>query len=304
MISKIRKKNAMITVRIKGGLGNQLFQYAAGYALSKRLEQPLALDNSFFPCQTLRGYKLGSLNITCKSITEQDDTIFRKCLKNRYVNKAVRKLHKTLIPCGGNTIYLIENGVGIIPEYYMDFEKNVYLDGYFQSQQYFLNYRKELIEQFTPGYEPDQKYIQWLRKIQDCNSVAVHVRRGDFLKAQNDSNPRHYLLGEYYYKQALRIMGERVKNPQFYWFSDDIDWVKRNFNELDESNFISLKTKNADIDEMMLMKNCQHIIAANSTFSWWSAWLNENENAIKMVPGKPYGIPEMIPEDWIKIPVE
>jgi len=143
-----------------------------------------------------------------------------------------------------------------------------------------------------------------LKEIIDSNSVAVHVRRGDFLKAQYNRNPRHYLLGEAYYKNSLRFINSRLNNPQFFWFSDDIEWVKNTFGTHDNFHFVSMHTENPDIDEMMLMKNCKHIIAANSTFSWWAAWLNENPNAVVTVPGKRYGNERMIPDRWIKIPVE
>ena len=90
----------------------------------------------------------------------------------------------------------------------------------------------------------------------------------------------------------------------FFWFSDDIDWVKQNFGERENFRFVSLHTKHADIDEMMLMKNCKHIIAANSTFSWWASWLNEHKDALHICPAKRYGNLHMIPENWIKIGVE
>lgn len=124
------------------------------------------------------------------------------------------------------------------------------------------------------------------------------------MSAQNDPNPNHYLLGEQYYHNALKYVTEHLENPVFFWFSDDIDWVKKNFGEKGNFRFVSLHTKHADIDEMMLMKNCKHIIAANSTFSWWASWLNEHEDAMHICPAKRYGNLYMIPDGWIKIAVE
>lgn len=293
----------MVIISVKGGLGNQLFQYAAGYALSKRLGQELIIDNSFFSHQTLRGYKLGDLNVDAKQ-TKFGETARLCLLKNKYIQALRRKLHRTVGYCGNNMTYLLETKSAIIDEFFRDFSGDVYVDGYFQSEQYFKDYRDDLIRQFNPAYKAEQEYLDTLERIQACNAVAVHVRRGDFLKAQNDPNPRHYLLGEQYYHNALRYMTEHVDLPVFFWFSDDIEWVKKNFGEAKNFCFISLKTKQGDIDEMMLMKNCNHIIAANSTFSWWAAWLNENENSIRTVPAKRYGNIEMIPESWIKIAVE
>lgn len=293
----------MITVRAKGGLGNQLFQYATGYALAKRLRQEVSIDISFFPKQTLRGYKLDKLKIDRSSIDEAQLTKI-KILKNKYINKILRQLNKSVIYVGKNSLYLLECKSDLVKAFPEIKAKSIYLDGYYQSEQYFKEYKKDLIKQFTPNYSSEIEYESVLAEIEGCEAVAVHVRRGDFLNAQNDHNPNHYLLGEQYYHNALRYVEEHLENPTFFWFSDDIDWVKRNFGEKENFRFISLHTKHADIDEMMLMKNCKHIIAANSTFSWWASWLNEHENMMHICPAKRYGNLYMIPDEWIKIEVE
>lgn len=293
----------MVIIRIKGGLGNQLFQYAAGYSLAKRLNQKVELDSSFFPQQSLRGFKLESLNVSFRDITEFQNSLVM-VYREKYLNKLLRKINIRVLPCGKQTSYLLETKSDIVPEFF-DMEcSNIYLDGYYQSEQYFKEYKKDLIKQFTPNYSSEIEYESVLAEIEGCEAVAVHVRRGDFLNAQNDHNPNHYLLGEQYYHNALRYVEEHLENPTFFWFSDDIDWVKRNFGEKENFRFISLHTKHADIDEMMLMKNCKHIIAANSTFSWWASWLNEHENMMHICPAKRYGNLYMIPDEWIKIEVE
>ena len=292
----------MVTIRIKGGLGNQLFQYAAAYSLAKKLNQKLELDNSFFPQQSLRGFKLGQLNIACADIAGAQ-ALLLELYKNKYLNKILRKANIRVLPCGGGRKYLLETRSDIVPEFFDINQANIYIDGYYQSAEYFGLYRNDLIKQFTPNYPSEQEYEDVLSKVVGCESVAIHVRRGDFLSAQNDPNPNHYLLGEQYYHNALRYVNDHIKNPMFFWFSDDIDWVKKNFGEKENFQFVSLHTKHADIDEMMLMKNCRHIIAANSTFSWWASWLNEKENALHICPAKRYGNLHMIPENWIKIEV-
>lgn len=293
----------VVTIRIKGGLGNQLFQYAAAYSLAKRLNQKLELDSSFFPQQTLRGFKLGQMNILCTNIAGVQSSIV-ELYKSKYLNKVLRKVNIRVLPCGGGKKYLLEARSDIVPEFFSISQANIYMDGYYQSEEYFSSYKKELIKQFTPNYPSEQEYENVLSKIINCESVAVHVRRGDFLRAQNDSNPNHYLLGEQYYHNTLKYVNEHLENPVFFWFSDDIDWVKHNFGEKENFQFVSLNTKHADIDEMMLMKNCKHIITANSTFSWWASWLNEYEDALHICPAKRYGNLHMIPENWVKIGVE
>lgn len=293
----------MITVRAKGGLGNQLFQYATGYSLAKRLGQEVSIDISFFPQQTLRGYKLDKLNLNKTEIDAQQSARIR-ILKNKYLNKILRQLNRSVIHLGGGSIYLLECRSNLVKAFPNIEAKNIYLDGYYQSEKYFMEYRTDLIKQFTPNYPAEVEYESVLAEIQGCEAVAVHVRRGDFLSAQNDPNPNHYLLGEQYYHNALKYVIEHLENPVFFWFSDDIDWVKKNFGEKENFRFVSLHTKHADIDEMMLMKNCKHVIAANSTFSWWASWLNEHEDAMHICPAKRYGNLYMIPDGWIKIAVE
>ena len=293
----------MITIRIKGGLGNQLFQYAAAYSLTKRLNQKLELDSSFFSQQTLRGFKLSRLNISFADVAEVQPA-FVELYKSKYLNRVLREANIRVLPCGSGRKYLLETCSDIVPEFFTIDQTNIYMDGYYQSEEYFGTCRNELIEQFTPNYPNEQEYEDALFKVTGCESVAVHVRRGDFLSAQNDSNPNHYLLGERYYYNALKYVNEHLENPVFFWFSDDINWVRQNFGEKENFRFVGLHTKHADIDEMMLMKNCKHIIAANSTFSWWASWLNEYENALHICPAKRYGNLHMIPENWIKIGVE
>lgn len=292
----------MIIMRIKGGLGNQMFQYAAGYAIAKRLGQDMKLDTSFYPEQTLRNYKLAFLSIMCGEI-QQEETPGVRILKEKYLNKIFRILNIGLIPLGKQNIYLLETRPDLIPEYFTVDKPNIYMDGYFHSDKYFGKYRKELLEQFMPSYTQQDPFRQALHRIRSCNSVAVHVRRGDYLKIQHDRNPRHYLLGEQYYINALSYMEKKLESPQFFWFSDDIEWVREEFGNRQEFSYIEMKTKHRDIDELMLMKYSSHIITANSTFSWWASWLNENKNAIHICPAKSFGNKHMYPDDWVKIEV-
>jgi len=295
----------VITIRVKGGLGNQLFQYATAYAMAKRLNQNIVIDTSFYPKQTLRGYKLDKLQIVSDAKVKNEQNIYIRILKNKYLNKMLRQIGWSIIPCGKDAIYLLECRSDLLKKFHEIKKENIYLDGYYQSEHYFRDYKTEIVAQFSPTYKTEAEYDKIQTEIKMCcDSVAVHVRRGDFLHAQNDPNPNHYLLGEQYYHNALQYVDNNLKNPVYYWFSDDIEWVKKNFKERDNFRFISLRTNHADIDEMMLMKSCNHIIAANSTFSWWASWLNEHEDAMHICPEKRYGNLHMIPDNWIKIAVE
>lgn len=291
----------MVIIRIKGGLGNQLFQYAAGYAMAQRLNQPLALDISFFSKQSLRGYKLTHLNIENQDVYQYQGIRLISLINNRCINKLLRSFNIQKIPIGMNKIYLLETKPNIVKMFFTVNSEDIYLDGYWQSEEYFKQFRNSFLHQFKPVYEMNYQTKKIMTQIQNTNSVAVHVRRGDMLKLKNDFNPGHYVLDNKYYDEAMTYVEQRVDNPVYYWFSDDINWVKEQYGKNENFQYVSLQTSNADIDELMLMRSCKHIIAANSTFSWWAAWLNENKNAIKIIPKQRYGNIKMIPEDWVRI---
>lgn len=288
----------MVTVRIKGGLGNQLFQYATGYALSQQLNQPLQFNPSFTKNMTFRGYELPELNLsTNAAVMDNDLPVKVRLLKNMYLNKLLRVIQVNRIRYRGG-IYWLESGDISWQVLCANKAENIYLDGYFQNPLYFDKYRDGLLKQMTPGYVCEPSYVEVLKEINRCTSVAVHVRRGDFKK---ENKGFHYILSEQYYKNAIRYSRMHIQNPTFFWFSDDIEWVKQNIGNEPDFRFVKIKTSHGDIDDMMLMKNCQHIITANSTFSWWAAWLNEHKGAIRICPAKKYGNEQMIPKDWIKL---
>ena len=293
----------MVIVRVKGGLGNQLFQYAAGYSLAKRLNTMLKLDTSFYPQQTLRGFKLDKLSVDYKETVVPGK--MANLFKNKYLNKGLRIADIRKLPIGSDAIYILETRSDIMDLFFTETAETVYLDGYYQSEKYFADFREDIFRQFKPCYPAESEFRQAIEMVRTTRSVAVHVRRGDFIKGAKDSNMNHYLLGEQYYHNALKYMAQNLpEDAVYYWFSDDIEWVKKRFSEKANYRFITLHTKNADIDEMQVMRNCRHIIAANSTFSWWAAWMNENPNAIRTVPERRFGNLHMIPEGWVKIAVE
>ena len=288
----------MIIMRIKGGLGNQLFQYAAAYSLAKLLNQSFQFDIAFTTNMTGRTCKFSELNVDIDTVVSHKELPRKiRFLKNKYVNKLCRILNLPKHMCR-DYLYWIETKDVWQPDFFAIENGNLYVDGYFQSEKYFKDFRDDLLKQFTPKYQVEEEYIKILSEIKNVNAVAIHVRRGDFVK---DHNPFHYLLDEEYYRKAIEYIMRYVNNPVFFVFSDDTNWVKTHLVYGEKLRLISLKTQHSDIDELMLMKNCNHIIAANSTFSWWAAWLNENEEAIKIVPRKQYGMEGMILDNWVKI---
>ena len=287
----------MIIVRIKCGLGNQLFQYATAWALSKRLKQPLAL---FLSACDGRAFRLDQLNVSVKTVVKLEDMPQEfEVMNNPNVNNALTKLDISIHQFG-DWLYFKQLKDEFQEDFFVVRAENIYLDGYFQCEAYFKEYRTELLRQFISFDLKEPGYEQAVSKIEECNSVAVHVRRGDF---QLRGHPFHYLLTEGYYRKAFAYIRERVESPVFFWFSEDYEWIYETFGHEKDFYFTGVPSVNGDIIDIMLMKNCKHIITANSTYSWWAAWLNEYKDAIRIVPDKQYITEGSIPDSWIKLTV-
>ncbi|WP_154114989.1 alpha-1,2-fucosyltransferase [Vibrio cincinnatiensis] len=256
----------MVIVKITGGLGNQLFQYATGKALAKKLSCELALDLSFYPTQTLRKYELDKFNIEARIATTKEITLAGG--GNDIVSRLMRKFGLTSI---------------IFPQYikeresikYVDkidqCQSGAFLDGYWQNPRYFSQIKAELVQELTPKHSLSTPALIWKERIAPSStSVSLHVRRGDYVDNAH-TNSVHGTCGLDYYRAAVNKVLETVENPTFYVFSDDIEWCKENLGSLGQLVYIA-DTQSA-IDDLMLMSFCQHHIIANSTFSWWAAWL-------------------------------
>ena len=141
----------MITAVIKGGLGNQLFQYASAYSLSKRLNQELALDTTFYPTQNLRGYKLDKLSIDSNSTSLASKlSLEMRLYKNRYINQIIRRSKIKKIHFLNGAVYLVENAGSFVPEFFNIKDDDIFMNGYFQSERYFKDYREEILKAYTP----------------------------------------------------------------------------------------------------------------------------------------------------------
>lgn len=294
----------MIVGRIWGGLGNQLFQYAYLYAIKQKTKQELKLDNSFFKNQKLRSYRLDLLNIRyAETISEDSIPQSIQILKKKWINRLIRIIPLYWIKLKYNWKYYKEIRFKYLKYAVNPHGHNIYFDGYWQTEKYFKKFENEIREQFTPRYVMDDEVIEKMNEVSNCCSVSVHIRRGDYLNISK-LNSNLYLLSENYYKNAIKEMKNRVNNPKFYFFSDDIEWVKSVFNESNSYKYISIKTDTNDIDELMIMSKCKHHITANSSYSWWGAWLDPSKDKIVMVPSKRYGNDDIVSKGWIKISIE
>lgn len=254
-----------------------MFQYAAGRALSLRLDKTLALDITFYSSQHLRSFHLTGFNTRFS-----DSSIALSSYRSRrsplYWYNKVR---------GKKTVVLEDPVWTLLPEYFSVESDIVILDGYWAWPHYFESIRSVLLEEFSLVDKWKPEYDEWRLDISGKNSIAVHIRRGDYL-SDPSANKNFASLDIAYYSKALAFFSDKVHQPVFCIFSDDINWVRDNwgklFNEYGEIVFVEDSDDNTPALELKKMSACQHQIIANSSFSWWGAWLNENPEKIIVQP--------------------
>ena len=287
----------MKIVKIMGGLGNQMFQYAFAYSLFNEINEEIKLDTSFFNSVlddtrvTMHNCELEKFNINPVYATDEE---IQKCLKRKKSN-LLKLLNKRVV--------VKENDKRLNNLNSFKSVENAYFEGYFQSEKYFAKFRDDILEKFTLKEPLDFQNQQMLDKINMANAVSLHIRRGDYMNLQNI----YKICDVEYYSKAIKYIAENVENPHFFLFSDDVEWVVKNL-KLEYSYTVVDFNKGAGYLDMELMKNCKHNITANSTFSWWGAWLNKNEQKIVITPQKWFNdkklqknILSIIPNDWIKL---
>ena len=292
----------MILVKLMGGLGNQMFQYAAAKGLACKHNVEVKVDVSFLNTDpkgsyTARKYELDIFNSAIKIATEDDLLKFNK----RANNKITRSLQRNF-PALFTYLLAAESGSNYNPAF-QSYPKNTYLNGFWQSEKYFENYKEQIKTDFKLTKVIPKELQITLNNIQNSNSVSIHVRRGDYV-ALKSANDFHGICGIDYYKTAINLIAKKNKDINLYVFSDDINWCKQNFDfnfpiHFVEHNFESYW-------DMFLMSNCKHNIIANSSFSWWAAWLNHNEEKTVAAPknwfaDKTINTNDLIPSRWIKV---
>ncbi|TDA69580.1 alpha-1,2-fucosyltransferase [Sulfuricurvum sp. IAE1] len=288
----------MIISRISGGLGNQMFQYAIAKAIATKNNDIFKLDISFYPKQSLRRYELNRFNIQ-ETLANESECIALRGTENIF--------YKIKTKLGWNikrpVYYKYEHHIMLFDQEIWNSSGDMYVDGFWQNENYFNNIRNELLKDFKPRNPISIKAECHLNNIKTMESVSLHIRRGDYVLDQN-TNDAHGTCSINYYFQAVKYLETLLTSPHYFIFSDDIQWCKENFSFLSNKTFVD-DTENA-IDDLVLMKNCKHNIIANSTFSWWGAWLNENDQKIVISPVEWFQKAEWkslnpAPASWIKL---
>jgi hypothetical protein len=287
----------MIMIRFNGGLGNQMFQYAAGLALAEKFNTGLVADLGDYS-ETGHPFMLDKFRVNLKSAEIRDYACFepksglagmysRLFVKPRIVSEPSFSYNKEIMKAAG---------------------RNTYLFGYWQCQSYFSHIRKHILNDFLPVNTPQKNTIEILNKIKSsANTVSLHIRRGDYI-SNPKTNTFHGTCSIEYYKQATALISERLEEPNYFVFSDDIAWAIQNIKPSNRVHYVQHTTVETAWEDLIMMKQCNHNIIANSSFSWWGAWLSENPDKIVIAPKQWFANEEMnaqtsdlIPEDWIRM---
>lgn len=292
-------------VKLNGGLGNQMFQYALARIIAKRHNSNLLLDKELFkltektPGHTPRNYELKIFGIEHPTASKEDIDYFERL---PFYYKIKRELHLNYPKiCFEKNFYFDSNLHNILPP--------VYLRGFFQSFKYFQE-NEDLIKEIYsfPVENLDRFNYQYLNSIRRSTSASVHIRRGDYIE-DKITNKIHGTCNRQYYEQAISRISQISEEVNFFFFSDDIDWVEKEFSDFPgRKHFITSNSGKNSWKDMFLMSCCTHNIIANSSFSWWAAWLNRNKSKIVISPKKWFRSPDkekysfdLIPEEWIRI---
>ncbi len=312
----------IIVVKIFGGLGNQMFQYAFGRCISIKNEEELLLDAEFLSLFSLarfqklvdRRYIHRNLELSCfdlpikKYVTKKIRKKFRPIffdLKEFYLKFFIRNysssdIERYQISYKQNEykFYKEKNNFQFDPNCFKNSE-NCLFNGYWQNEKYFKCIEKILRKDFNlPSLIP-RKYNNYVKLIENSNSIAIHVRRGDYLLYNRT-------IGLNYYIKAINLIEEKIEKPRFFIFSDDIEWCKKNFNFDNKAHHYISPDSDRAVHDMALMSLCNNFIIANSSFSWWAAWLSDNSEKIVIAPKQwkndyKFYSNGIIPMNWIQL---
>lgn len=298
----------MIVVKLKGGLGNQMFQYAAARRLAMRHGTELMLDLSWLSNSpvdaTPRSFELGNFNITAKfaeTVHVSGQTVSLKPFGKNWFSQLLVK-H----PPQESTLKVLHESHFQFDVALLAAPDHVCLDGYWQSERYFLDEADAIRQDFTLKRKLDERNGLFAEAINKVQAVSVHVRRGDYVNNPSVSS-FHGTCSTAYYRTAMEMVGQQFPNPHFFVFSDDIQWCREHINSSHQMTFVdSNNLENACMD-LQLMSLCRHHVIANSSFSWWGAWLNPRPDKLVIAPMRWFNdsmidTSDLTPASWLRIP--
>ena len=296
----------MFIVKIWAGFANQMFQYAFYKSLLSNGKIALVDNNSFIP-------KWDFENVNLKEIFPNielniADPLLIEMFNSRKVDafsKIKRRLLKAINQSEETPQHYIKEPKFTYNSFIYYLEGDYYLEGFWQTEKYFQNIKDKIRKDFLFKPFSDKKNIEFEKVIRETNAVAIHVRKGADYKKSITSGT----CGIEYYKAAIKFVMEKINNPNFIIFSDNITWCKENLSFC-EPTFVDWNPHSGygNHFDMQLMSLCKHNIIANSSYSWWGAWLNNNPDKIIIAPKTwfnkkycSYDTRDLVPNTWIKL---
>lgn len=295
----------MIIVKLWGGMCNQMFQYAFGYALARKHNDDLAFDVDFYKNQPGHVGKRKVISIKDFSLTNLhfiERPIIARYIENKYINHLIR-YSKGCDFTFKDTRYVVEPLHHFYPEIPYTKKKRNYYDGYWQSWKYFDEYADLIRKELQPSSLVGAKVEAWKAALPQQETVSVHIRRGDYLNKKNQGKDTYLYNSTEYYHRAVNEIKKRVSNPYFCFFSDDIEWCKREFSYIAaESEFVINSGNAAAVVDLFSIAACKHGILSPSSFSWWGNWLKKsNKESIIIAPKQKDINPYLNPKNWFII---
>jgi hypothetical protein len=290
-----------VQVKLLGGLGNQMFQYAAARALADRTGSPLLLDVGEFAHYKLRRYELDALQVRAQVAPAAAVAVPAP----GPVARRARALWQRVFPRPPREVPVYRERSFRFDAGLLQQRAPVQLEGYWQSEMYFRDAADAIRRDFTVIEEPDEGNRAILRRMQDGVAVSVHVRRGDYV-----NNPTtaayHGSCSPEYYRQAVDHIAGRCGPLTLFVFSDDQEWVRANLPFAHPTVYVDCNPPERGVWDMHLMKHCRHHVVANSSFSWWGAWLNPSPEKIVVAPRRWFTDPgidtsDLVPAGWTRI---
>jgi Glycosyl transferase family 11 len=328
----LERTRTAVVARLCGGLGNQLFQFAAGRSLAERRGAQLILDATVFTLPNeRRKFALEPYPIAAKvtvdgyaypptrplvivprpaALDQRPAALVDRIVSGIGQRSGMAESAVMAVVSGFRHVTGRPAALRVFREKTFDYDSafetigaQTYIDGYWQSERYFNDVCELIRRELTLPYGPNAVNAHWLGHIQGTNSVCVHVRRGDYLLADHFS--QHGICSADYYARAMRAIVERVENAQFFIFSDDLEWCGRHIAGRNVA-YVDANPPDAAHDELRLMSACRHHIIANSSLSWWGAWLARHERQIVIGPDPWFSAvrktPDLFPDSWIALP--
>jgi hypothetical protein len=293
----VTKPVGAVIAGLSGGLGNQMFQYAAARALAARQAVPLTLDLAWFTGRSDRAYALSGFSLPSSV------SLHRPLIPDPFASlwsRASRRFSKRKM----------EARIYREPHFHFAQEvislpSPIYLEGYWQSPRYFEDAVEIIRTDFALAEPLSTSRVGLRAKIEGAHAVSVHVRRGDYV-TNATASAHHGTCSPEWYQTAMQSMIKLVENPTFFVFSDDPDWAQENLPQERPCVFVAPQTDGRDFEDMHLMALCDHHIIANSSFSWWGAWLNPSAEKRVIAPlhwfaQAPHDTRDLIPQGWLRL---